>query len=614
MCCKLLATGAQAGNLTGITGGFDGAVVYYVVENGAQCLIYKAISADDGKIGKGVPDEALNKYLEGYKVKTPFLTYDGRFLYFSASNAETRGFDIFCTRREGDQWTKPQAVPVLSSEYDDLSPSLPANNLTVYFVRHNPEIECLSIYTSNRENTNWSLPQLLPPPINAGCEPFVQISPAGEIMLFASDRLLDKKKKKYSLFASTLAGKVWLPPVAVEEAVNEHSNPNAFIVKNKIMIATPTVDGVAVNEASRVASASCTRLVGTVKDEYGKPLAVEITVRDCYTNAIDTKSTNDPITGEYSLTIPNGGLYSVACRKKLGPEKSEIINTIDNVPEQNVHKDIVIASRAKLSVNVRDGINNKAIDADIKVFDKNETVKTTHLKTGVYELEIPVFENIEIEISQKNYLKENLNINLNSSPEFYEIYHEISLKPDLRPGKLKITDLVSNKGLNAGVKVKNLDAADEKIFINSSSTGIYEFNIRKNNKYSISVAMKGYFYYYTVWEADAHRISQSMEVKPVPLNETGKIAMTNLIFEPGESNLSPEATGELECVVNVLQHNPEYDVNITLYHSATEKEQTQNRIRTVSSFMESQQIPKTRYKIDAIAGNTKPEIQFVKKR
>ena len=614
MCLKFLETGAQTGKLTGVAGGFDGTVVYYVVENGERYLIYKATSASAGKMGKGVPEESLNKYLEGYKVKTPFLTYDGQCLYFSASNAETRGFDIFCSRKEGEQWSKPQVVTVLSSEYDDLSPTLPASNMRVYFARYNPENECLNIYSSERENANWSLPQLLPSPINAGCEPFVQVSPAGETLLFASDRLIDKKKKKYSLFVSTLAAKVWLPPLSVEETAAEHSEPCAIILKNRIMIASPAAEGVALSETARVAVAPYTLLAGVIKDEQGKPLEVEITVRDLYTNAIDTKSTNDPITGEYRLTVPNGGLYGIECRKKLGPEKSEIINTIDNVPEQNVHRDILIATRAKLIVSVRDGINNRAIDADIKVFDKNESVKTTQIKTGIYELEIPVFENVKIEINQKNYLKETLSINLNNSPEFYEMYQEISLKPDLRPGKLKITDLVSNKGLHAAVKVKNLDAIEEKVFINSPSTGIYEFNIRKNNKYAISVAMPGYFYYYTVWEADADRISQSMEVKPVPLHETGKIAMTNLTFAASESNLSPEATGELECVANVLQHNKDYDVTITLYHAATEKELTQNRIRTLVSFMDSQQVAKQRYKIEPVAGNANPDIQFVKKR
>ena len=126
--------------------------------------------------------------------------------------------------------------------------------------------------------------------------------------------------------------------------------------------------------------------------------------------------------------------------------------------------------------------------------------------------------------------------------------------------------------------------------------------------------MPGYFYYYTVWEADADRISQSMEVKPVPLHETGKIAMTNLTFAASESNLSPEATGELECVANVLQHNKDYDVTITLYHAATEKELTQNRIRTLVSFMDSQQVAKQRYNIEPVAGNANPDIQFVKKR
>lgn len=565
---------------------------------------------------KGVPEDSFNQYIVGYKLRNPFLTYDGRTLYFSAMRPDANNFDIYCSKIEGSKFTKPEQVSVISSEYDDISPSLSADNLTIYFARYNAENDCFSIYSSRMESSGWSLPQILPPPVNTGCENFVCVSPTGESIIFLSDRPVDKKKKKYNLFSSTMTGKAWLPPVLTEESANEYNDACACISGNIIYMITGSYSGNSLNigvheTARRIVSKPYTIIKGTVKDTDGKTVDADITVRNSYTYSVFAKTSTDPATGKYAVILPNDGIYSLSCKKKYGAQKFETVNTSDNIAGKILNKDMVIAEKMILYLNIRDELSNKPIDVEVKAFDKNKTAKVFHLETGKYRVEIPLLEKTEIETGKRNYIKQNININPSDNIEFHEMYYNIIMKPEMRSGKLKITDLNTNQGINADVSVKNLDLKDEKIFILNPDAGIYDFQTRKENRYSVSVMLKGYLYYYSIWNVDAG-ISRTLEIKPVPLGETSKVPMQNLKFKQGESTLTEEACGELDCVVKVLKDNPEYNAVISLYYLDTEKELALQRIRSVVSYFDACLIPKTRYKIETgIAADKYPDIDFI---
>jgi outer membrane protein OmpA-like peptidoglycan-associated protein len=101
----------------------------------------------------------------------------------------------------------------------------------------------------------------------------------------------------------------------------------------------------------------------------------------------------------------------------------------------------------------------------------------------------------------------------------------------------------------------------------------------------------------------------------VPLNEINKIPLANLLFPANASTLSPEASGELACIAKALKNNPEYTAIISLYHQDKEKERTiaQQRARSIITFMETNRIPKTGYKVEISPADIVkiPDISFV---
>jgi hypothetical protein len=597
---------AQTSNVTGITINIEGTVMYYTVEKSGEHALYKSIKNESGTWDAGVSEDSFNEHTKGYIVKTPFLTCDGRTLYFSANLPGSKGFDIFYSKKNGDSWSKPVAFsPVINSDRDEISPSLSADNLTIYFARNGLENDCYNIYTSEIDLSGWSIPQMLPVPISTGCEKYAYISPTGETLLFSTDRLSEKKKKKYNVFYSTLISKnVWTSPSPIDKTTKDYNEftPAIDYKDSKIFVTKSKIDS-AINYVYSYDAPvykPYTIIKGIVKDENGKLVGAEITIRNAYTSALYGNSESDPVTGEYVIVLPNNGLYNITYKVRHGSQQFESVNTVNNTQGQTIVKDIVLIDQMVVNVTIQDAVSNQLIDTEVYAYEKTKTAKVTQLDKGKYRIVTPAFDNVDIELYKENYIKENIFIKFSDYVKFPEIFHSVKLKPEMRAGIINVKDISSGLGINANVEMTNLNIKDEKVVVSVVDTGRYEFNIRKDCKYSTSVILKDYFYYYTVLKADASRFAQTVNIRLMPLNEINKIPMLSLLFPEKESTLSPDASGELACVAKVLKNNPEYTAVISLYHLNNEKELivAQQRARSIITFMESNRIPKTGYRVE----------------
>lgn len=615
---------AQTGNITGITFNIEGNLMYYTEEKSGEYALYKAIKQENGTWSKGEPENSFNEYTKGYIVKTPFLTYDGQTLYFCANLPGTKGFDIFYCKKNGDLWSKPMNFSaVINTDLDEMSPSLPADNQTIYFTRKNPVSDCFEVYMSEADASGWSFPKMLPTPINVGCENYVHISPTGETLLFSTDRISDKKKKKYNIFYSVLINKnMWSPPFPVENIPKEYNelSPAVDYKNNKVFVAKAGIDSANYRIHSYdlplpAHSEPFTILKGIIKNGDGNPVHADILIRNSYTNDIYGKSYSNPKSGEYIIVLPNDGLYNINYSIKNSAQRFENVNTANNVRTQIIKKDITLIDKLLVNLSIQDALSNKFIDAEIQAYEKTKTAKVTKVEKGKYRIVAPVFENLDIELYKQNYIKENIVVDYSDYVEFTELNYTVKFRPELRSGEINVKDISSNTGLNANVEVRNLDIKDDKVIVSSENTGNYKFSIRKDCKYSISVTLTGYLYYYTVWKADAGRIGQILDVRPVPLKEMSKIPMQNLTFDEGSSSLPSEAAGELSCVIDVLKNNPDYTAVISLYqmNNETELVATQQRARSIITFLDANRIPKSRYKVEiTVVEQIKvPDINFV---
>ncbi|MDZ7723079.1 MAG: T9SS type A sorting domain-containing protein [candidate division KSB1 bacterium] len=113
----------------------------------------------------------------------PFLTRDDSMLYFTSYVGGTT--DIFYCKRNGDKWGAVQSLPdYINTSASEHSPSLTADNRTLYFVRWTT-YNSWDIFYSECKEGQWGRPQNIGPPINTpGMEFGCCISSGGDTLVF----------------------------------------------------------------------------------------------------------------------------------------------------------------------------------------------------------------------------------------------------------------------------------------------------------------------------------------------------------------------------------------------------------------------------------------------
>jgi hypothetical protein len=202
----------------------------------------------------------------------------------------------------------------------------------------------------------------------------------------------------------------------------------------------------------------------------------------------------------------------------------------------------------------------------------------------------------------------------------------VRLKPGLRRGELKVEDLSGNQAMNADVRIKNLDKADEPVNVESTTKGGYSFTLRKNDRYSLSILKKGYMYFHTVWQPDESGVRQALTVRLVPLNQVNRIEMGAMRFDADTTEFSPESLSELDCMAAVMRGEPGVRVSISIPSDGSVREENaaEKLMRMIGYYLISRMVSQSQYSIEkaprASAAQLdgkeeiRPFIQFVERR
>lgn len=125
----------------------------------------------------------------------PSLSADGRTLYFvSTRSGGVGGYDIWKSElKDGGEWSAPVNLgPTINTPYDEQSPFIHPDDQTLYFSSNGwPGLGNKDIFMSRKNNTsgNWQTPLNLGYPINTfGEESSLTISSNGRTAFFASDQ------------------------------------------------------------------------------------------------------------------------------------------------------------------------------------------------------------------------------------------------------------------------------------------------------------------------------------------------------------------------------------------------------------------------------------------
>jgi len=284
---------------------------------GMRWATKKTVSTwNDGQIVNKLINRPTLNFTGGYS-----LSFDGDMMYFTSLKSGLGGFDIWSSRRRGNDWEAPKnlGLPVNSRENEG-SPMLSPDGEYLYFMRcekmkpYGGASGCKIYYSKMRLN-RWSEPVELPANINTGNSQTPRLLADGETLIFSSDQM--GGQGGLDLFMSKKVGEnEWSDPVPMDFA-NTPDNDSFVSIPAKGRYMYKSIKGdrdyelVEVLIPEEFQPKDVMRVTGLITDENGEPLDAELTIFD-----IDNRdrlwNENVGNKGEFAIVLKEGSSYDLS--------------------------------------------------------------------------------------------------------------------------------------------------------------------------------------------------------------------------------------------------------------------------------------------------------------
>lgn len=138
-------------------------------EGGCKIFISKKEGTEWGK------PEMISLFGDSVVVGQPALSEDGKTMYFVALDAEGGygGRDIWMTTGSGTTWGEPVNLgETINTQWDEMFPYIHKDGVFFFSSNGHPGMGGLDIFASKRNGNNWAKPENMRAPINSGADDF----------------------------------------------------------------------------------------------------------------------------------------------------------------------------------------------------------------------------------------------------------------------------------------------------------------------------------------------------------------------------------------------------------------------------------------------------------
>lgn len=289
------------------------------------------------------------------------ISPDGKYIFFAACNRPD-GYgscDLYWSKKTGDTWSTPENMgPVVNSSAWDSQPSFSSDGKTLYFAssREGGKGSSDIWKTELQPDGSWAIPVNLGDSINTKYEemaPFIH--PDNRTLYFGSRG--HQGMGGFDLFVSRMdADGNWSSPLDLGYPINTNADEINLVVNAKGDVAYISSDKLGGKGGMDIYSfklykeaqpSMVTYFKGVVFDkETNKRLEAKFELTDLSTGKSVSRSSSDPVTGEFLLALPLDKEYGLNVSKpgylfysdhfELRGENSKAKPFIYNVPLQPI--------------------------------------------------------------------------------------------------------------------------------------------------------------------------------------------------------------------------------------------------------------------------------------
>ncbi len=500
-----------------------------------------------------------------------FLSDDCRHLYFHAKPEGSTNYDIFVVERQGKTWGKPKKLNDISSNSDDICPSMIEGGQQIYFLRHQVvsdaktekrEGDKMSIYHAKlNKDGKWSRILPINPAISFGFVQDVRMMRDGETMLFSTRP--EKKDKARPVFARKTIADQWLLP----EFMNDDDSKEFRCLQNAgnhlylIMPNRKSDYGMIYRTSINpkyATNAVITESGHVINKINQQPIEATFEVRNPTSNDIIGVYQTDPTDGSYHITNMPGKSYLVETRAQGYSFNSQLLQYQANGATM-LPSTIELFDTASVGITLFDGDIYQPIDGKIIAVRQSDKAifRSQKGRAGWYLLHLPLGGDYNIIATAKGFEENSFLFKVTGDITFDHYEREIAMHPIRRDIAVRIYDDVTNETISASALFRSLDR-DENITKTANSDNV---SLREGDKYNITVHPKGYmFANFTINLNTDQRTS--LEIPLTALRVGSKLLLHDILFDNNQAFLRPESYAELERVIRLMNENPELKIEI----------------------------------------------------
>lgn len=558
------------------------------------------IIADKPKKGEVVMKQATRPYLEstwsaadeipsinkliGEKVTidAPCISWDNKYLYFSANFSDTRGgMDLYyCTMLDG-KWSDPlNCGSIINSEENENCPSISGNNRELVFTRQNTvkkleEFNTGEIWTSNIDSLSekWLPAQKLNTAINSGGICYPKIYDDNLTLLYS--RVIDEKTKWEICWTKKLGDIHWYLPVEIDTINSKYSeicpvycssDKYIYFIKNESSDRRPNCKMFRFKLLEQFLPEKTIVIKGKVTNPLNNmPVKANLLAVDPVLSRIKFFTTSNESTGEWRMLLNSSETLMFHVWKDKFSHKYKLFTPPKT--DNDFNYDFALFPQTELTLNIYDKEEYWPLDGIIKVVDVTGKEYETDVKTvlpGKKSFILPIGVDYDIYVSADDYFTDKLNLALSNIVLYDKFVRDIELEPLKRDIEIFVTDEETKTPLKAQVELIDLKRKKRITPIAvQGQDGLYSITLREGEKFEAEVrGPKGYAFNHADIDLKENKELRRLNIELKPLKRKVAIRLNNINFEFNSADLIESSHEELDRVIQLITDNPEIKVEI----------------------------------------------------
>ena len=461
---------------------------------------------------------------DGWQIQHSVMSWDSLSVYFSARAPQTSHYDLYVVYAEGWKWTEPQRLSSISTEQDELWPSVSSDGSMLFYVRRTAptgeknSYEKTQIWRAWYRNGQWTEPAPLIISGDEDSQP--QILEDNRTLLFTRRAESKKHDGAWQNRTSTMMDDHnWTYPAIVTE--------------------TPSAKPIIAASGSLVAVQS-QRALG-----HGHVLVYDATNEQLLQTASIHKQT-----GRWRVALQQGRHYRLALTAD-GYSYHYIDIPTYQLETREERSFGVIALDDHLTLTLQ------TYDAETQVILRSQ------------RKELPLGKIHRIPLRQEGYRDTTLMVNTQRPTVFTETELDIAMRPKKSMHHFTVTDAMTGEAVQ-----------DALLRLNGQPTPA-DTALRINLERPPQVSAKGYIFYDTLFHTGATTQDRTVAVRLLPLTKDLVLQLRNIQFAHDSYELTESSSDQLESLAQLLFINPTLRIELSSHTDDQGSDRYNDRLSTL---------------------------------